>query len=53
MRTAILFGLTFIGSNIGHGLKAQLKGDATPLFVMLLLFCMALDVLELVMKARE
>jgi len=53
MRTAILFGLTFIGSNIGNRFGTQLTGDPTSLFVMLLLFCMALDVLELVMKTRE
>lgn len=52
MRSAILLGLVFIGDNIGRGLGAELKGSPTLVVAAFLAFCLALDVAELVIRAR-
>jgi len=53
MRSAILLGLVFIGDNIGQGLGAELQGDPTFAIGVVLMFCLALDVAELVIRARK
>lgn len=47
MRAAILFGLIYIGDGIRRGLGVEGGEDVTGLFVILMGYCIALDVAEI------
>lgn len=57
MRTAILFGLVFIGDFIGRGLGAEIdtaqSAAVTNIFAVLLLVSLAMDTYELLTRERR